>query len=473
MRMRIPLLQQRQSMSVTATERRGIGPARTRGRLLLSLVRRSRRSWLLWTLMLPNIMRTLANNGADVRWVIAGSMSVALMLHLELSGRLDDREHRVLPVTVRDLWVTDWLSAILITPAVTLLYKCAGAALAGLSFISIETLLLSTFFDGVYVSALMPVGEWALAQTNSSSRSNKSAPSLVVSIARLVFLAPLPLLGFLGPMLFVRALPTSITQFSTTDTVVLAVGVIASLAGLAWSPSRGDYRMWKKAAPAVDPPTTNAPSPAQPGFGDGLTGISTIAWSHMKTTVMLTLAGIGLALAAAPFLPPREFNSRFLLDLLLVFSLIGVSMSNVWEPWALRLRVLPLTVHRINALFVATPLVTWLEIWIILLLAHLALGLQIPVELRPLAVLSYAGLCALAHALTHRFGKSHLGRTFASMIGVIVAIGMAVTLTEHRWVPVQPVFAIVALSSLTIAALINHRTLTRSSSSATVQRITI
>ena len=59
------------------------------------------------------------------------------------------------------------------------------------------------------------------------------------------------------------------------------------------------------------------------------------------------------------------------------------------------------------------------------------------------------------------------------MIGIIAAAGMALTLVEHRWIPVQLAFAVVGLSSSTIAALINHRTLTRSSSSATVQRITV
>ena len=458
-------------MAVIAADQHGIGPARTRRRLLLALVRRSRRSWFLWTLMLPNIMRTLANNDADVRWVIGGSMSVALMLHFELSGHLDDREHRVLPVTVRDLWVTEWLSATLIAPAAALAYKCVGAAMTGLTFIGLETLLLSTAFDALYLSALMPVREWALSKSNSSPKPGKPAPSLPASIAKLVFLAPLPLLGFVGPLLFARTLPTSVDEFSTTGIVVIVAGVMASVAGLAWTPARGDYRMWKKAAPAVAPETVAAPSSAAAKSVDGPTGISAVVWSHMKTTLMMTLAGIGMALVAAPFLPPREFNARFLLSMLLAFSLVGISLSSIWEPWSLRLRVLPLTVRQVNVLFVFTPLVTWLEVWMILLLAHLAIGLPIPLELGPLAVLSYAGLCALAHALTNWFGKNHLGRTGASMVGVIVAGAMAVTLAEHRWIPVQPVFALVGLLSLMTAALINHRTLTRSSSSAIVQRV--
>jgi hypothetical protein len=454
-----------------AVERIGIGPAKTRWRLLLSLVRRSRRSWFFWTLMLPNIMHTLAENHADVRWVVAGSMSVALLLHFELSGRLDDREHRVLPITNRDLWVTEWLGATLIAPVVTLALQGIGVARTGPGFISLETLSLSAFFNAVYVSALMPLREWALSKTNSSSFHTKPAPSVPVSLAKLVFLAPLPLFAFVGPFLFAKRLPISIAEFSTTSVVVLIACALVSIAGLAWTPSRGDYLMWRKATPAVVPENAPVSSPAKARSGDGRVGISGVMWPHMKTTLVLTLAGIAMAIIAEPFLPSREFNARFLLTMLLVFSLIGVSLSSIWEPWALRLKVLPLTVHQINALFVITPLVTWLVIWLMLLLAHVMLRLPIPVELGPLAVLSYASLCALAHALTRRFGNTHLGRTLTSMSGVIVAAAMAVTLAEHRWIPVQPVFALVGVSSLMIAALINNRTLTRSSSSALVQRI--
>jgi hypothetical protein len=449
-----------------AAEPSGIGPARTRVRLAVSLARRSLRSWLIWVFMFPNAMRLLGDKDADVGWVMAASMGIAFLFGLEVAAKVDSREHRVLPVTHRDLWVTEWLTAAVSAPLVLLLLKSIGAAMTGLAFISIETLLLSTLFDALYVSALLPVREWTLSAVNRPLRLDAPAQSLPVSIAKLLFLAPFPLLAAGAPLLFARQLPSSLSEFSTTSAILLMAAIVASVAAVIWTPSdREDTRLFQKAAPPAPAPLAD-----QSKAATGLTGLATILWSHVKTTLVLTLVGIGMAMAAAPFLPPRDFNARFLLSMFLVFTWIGVSLSSLWQPWILRLRLLPLTVHQVNALLVLTPLVTWIEIWLILCLTHVALRLPIPVELSPLAILSYAGLCAMTHALTQAFSKGPIGRMGAHGIGLLAAAGMAMSLLEIPGIQPRPVFALVAAASFLLATVINHHSLIRSSSSALANR---
>jgi hypothetical protein len=169
--------------------------------------------------------------------------------------------------------------------------------------------------------------------------------------------------------------------------------------------------------------------------------------------------------------PKADPNAaRFLAGMFVIVAFMGSSMASVWAPWARRLKVLPLSVTQVNALFVLTPLVTWLVIGLMVLGVHAALGLPINVELGPLAMLAYAGLCALTQAVGLWLKGSALGQSVSSTAGAVAAVSMAMALFEkpNAWTGV--LLLLVCVSSMAIAALINHFILTRSTSSARAYR---
>jgi len=464
-------------MPALAVRRQGLGPLRTVMRLLAGLVRRNRNGLLIWVWLVPSTMRIFVKEDVNVGWLMAASMGLAFVLGGTGEG-VGCREHRVLPVTDRDLWVTRWLNATLVIPSFLLILKGVGLAVTaggGKAFMAPETLLLSTLCDIVYAGAfvalplLIPFLTGAVGRRMDrfslpvSSPQRKAVGS--ITVISLVILIPLYfLLGTGGPLLFARQLPTHFAAFSTTSTLVLIAGVVMSAAALIWTPPGGGAPPAQRAVAHVPAAT------AQPEASDRLTGILAVAWPHIKSTFVLTAVVIGTGLAVVPFLTPDVRTPRLVSGMFLLFTFMGVSMFSVWSPWTRRLKVLPLSVHQVNALFVLTPLVTWLEIWLMVLAVHAALGLTIHVELSPMAVLAYAALCSVSHALGLWLMGSVSGQTAASMVGVALAVGTASLAfeTSDRWTPL--LLLLIGLTSLAVAALINHRTLTRSTSSARAYR---
>jgi hypothetical protein len=347
-----------------------------------------------------------------------------------------------------------------------LVLKSVGALLAatgGKTFIAPETLLLSTLFDGVFAGALMPVPLWLEFYASPMARQfGRPAFLIVMALLPMFFL-----MSIAGPLLIARQLPTHFSEFSTTSTLALLIGLTMMVAGLLWMPRHGGTPLlFRRAMPAA--------APVQPAIqqrDDRLTGVPSVIWSHIRTTFVLAAVGIGATIAAAPLVPQPDPNAaRFLAGMFLIFTFMATTMSSVWTPRARGLKVLPLSVTQVNALFVFTPILTWVEVWIMLLVVHAALGLPINVELSPAAILMYAGFSALTHALAFRLSGSVAGQTAASMIGIVAAVGSAMVLferTDHwSWLLVL----LTALFSFAIAALINHYTLTRSTSSALAYR---
>jgi hypothetical protein len=447
-------------------------------RLLMGLVRRNRGGLLMWIWLVPSTMNIFVKEDLSVGWLMAGSMGLAFLLGAQTGEGVGCREHRILPVTDRDLWVTKWLNATLVVPLFLLIVKGVGVAVTaggGKVFMQPETLLLSTLYDIVYAGAVVALPQLIPTLTGAAGRridryslpvgspQRRAVASLTVTLV--VILVPLYfLLGTVGPMLFARQLPARLADLSTTGTLLLVSGLVMSAAALIWTPPRGGAPPAQRAVSSV--PATSAQAKAV----DRLTGVLAVVWTHIKSTFVLTAVGMGLVMAAFPFLPPREFNARFLAGLFLIFAFMGISMFSVWAPWMRRLKVLPLSVRQVTALIVLTPLVTWVEIWLMVLLVHAALGLPIHVELSPMAVLAYAGLCALSHALGLWLMGSVAGQTAASMLGMLSAVGAAMLLFEAPGRRTQLLLLVIGLSSLAVAALINHYTLTRSTSSARAYR---
>ncbi len=436
-------------------------------RLLRGLVRRNRRGLLQWIWLVPIGMNIFAKEDVSVGWLMAATMVLTFTMGAQSGMGVGCREHRVLPVTDRDLWVTTWLNTTIVVPLFFLALKLLGlgyvAASSGKIYLSPETLLLSTLYDAVYAGAL----------TTMMPRLPGVGGAIVRRIGRPVFLPSLLIVPLFfifanaGPLYFARTLPTHVADFSLASTFVLAVGLMLALAGLLTTPPRSNtaYAMWTRAEAAPES------SPARRRLGDQLTGVLRIVWSHVVSTSVISVVGYGACLAAGPLFPSRDVaDLRFLTGMFLVFAFMGISMFGAWTQWARQLKVLPLSVRQVNALLVFTPIVTWAAVWLIVLLVHAVMGWPINEELSPLAVLAYAGLCAMSHALVLRSMGNTAGQTAASMVGVVAASAMAINLFENPDYLTRLLVLAIGLTSFGIAALINHYTLTRSTSTAMAYR---
>ena len=393
--------------------------------------------------------------------MLAGSMGFACAASLG-GERVGCREYRVLPVTDRDLWVTRWVNAACVVPAALLLVKGVLVGLAaadGRTLFAPGTLLLSTLFDAVYAAAFLPVPLWLDAKGPAlAKRFGTSA--FLVSLTLLLFSMPA---AMAAPFFFARSLPEHLDEFSTTGALTLGLGLALAMGALLWTPRNGGVSMTVREGAAAIPHV-----PAKPDTGRSLKGIPVVLWSHAKPTFVAAVLAMSLAAAGAPFLPPRPAPERMVTGMFLAFAFLTISMTSVWGPWTRQLRVLPLSVRRVNALFVLTPLVTWLVVWIAALLVHALLGWPLHVELAPAAILTYAGLSALSHAVGTPLNGSTGWHSLATMLVVVLAVGGAVLLL------VKPDFTFLVMAagilSFVLAATINHFTLTRSTSSARTYR---
>jgi hypothetical protein len=459
-------------------------------RLTWGVVRRNRAGLLSLLWIGPMLMRTLAKETVSPVWLMAASMGVSFMLGLS-GEQVRCREHRVLPVTDRDLWVARWLYSALVAPGWMFILKCLGLALAaasGTTLMTVETLALSTLFDVVYSGALvaapllMPLVTRAMVRPLDKiplpvgSPQRKAVGLLTVTVLAIV-IPGFFLLGLGGPLFFARQLPTHLADFSSTSTIVLLTGVVMALAGLLSTPKQGGDRVLYREVPKAASPQPEVAEAALPrpieqrGFAGRFVGIASVAWSHVVTTLVATAIGYAIAIAACRFFPePAGSDPRFVDMMFLIFAMMGVTMWSVWSSRVRLLRILPMPIEVVNSLFVLTPLVTWLAMWLILLIAHAVMGWSIHEELGPHAVLMYAGFTSVTHALEQRFSGSAAGRSITGMVGIAGAGGIAFSFFGHHDLTARLSVIAIGLLCFVLAAVINHYTFTRSTSSARAYR---
>ena len=127
--------------------------------------------------------------------------------------------------------------------------------------------------------------------------------------------------------------------------------------------------------------------------------------------------------------------------------------------------MLPLTVREINGLFLVTPLVTWTLVWIILITLHRVVIGTAPGTLRLDLLIFAGGTSAVGHMLALRFRRAGTFQWFFMPLGIATSILVgAIGPTPSARVSIM--LAAAGLSAFGIAAFVNHRTLTRSTSSA-------
>jgi hypothetical protein len=140
----------------------------------------------------------------------------------------------------------------------------------------------------------------------------------------------------------------------------------------------------------------------------------------------------------------------------------------IWTPWARLLKVLPLSSTQINTLLLISPFATWTVLWILGWSAY-ALAYGASDNLRIEFTIGMASISALVHAVMLRvqggFGTIWVMVALGGLMAPMVKIGL------RDEIAYQIAFGIIAASALGMAAFINHRTLTRSTSSSRPYRL--
>jgi hypothetical protein len=406
-------------------------------------------------------------------------MALAFAIGGQTNQGIDCRENRLLPTEPRDLAVVRWLNVTLVPMAILFAAKGLGMAWAlvtgGKAIMPPETLAISTVYDFTYAGTmyvLLPrlgLLGGLLAKPLEPFLKTRRRREIAARplIAFFLVFAGLFLVFTWGlPFLLARSLPAHVGEFTTTSALVLLFGFAASLSGLWWTPRTTSWL--DTPMPSV---ATTRSSPGHQRLSDRLTGVYRVVWTHVIGTLVVTAVGLAVFLAARPFLPPRAGSDpRFFSIFFLVPAFLFILSANTWAPWARHLKVLPLSVRQVNALFLCTPILTWMAVWSVMLLGHVVMSYRISEELGPLAILAYAGITAATHALALWSHGNRFGRVAASWAGAAAAGGAAMYLFASPDFSTRALLLTVGVFAFAFAAFMNHRTLTRSTSSALAYR---
>ena len=389
------------------------------------------------------------------------------------------RELRQLPISSGELWRATWVTATIVPTAYLLTTKLITAllviAFGGSPKAPVEAMLLFAVYDFAWAGMLLPLfvlpghlGH-AVARSGILGASLASGGWLALAGSTAVLFASVGL-----PFLAGDSLPARIDAFTPTSTGVLTGCLAIAFAALAWTPPRPALVRNRLMPP---PPVVLAEGATPTRLMDRLTGPSRVAIPYLLTTLAVAagacfaMALYGVTTGSGPwwFVPlrkdlfdPADVGDRGL-TLVVLIPVALVTMLALWTPWARLLKVLPLSVRQINALLLLTPVATWASVWFVWLMVW-SLAYGPPSTLRLDLPFGLAGIAALAHACMLRFqgGTASVWVTIviASRLPQVIKVGVGDDTVD------QIVFAIVGAIAFCTAAFINHRTLTRSTSSS-------
>lgn len=402
------------------------------------------------------------------------------------------REIRFLPTTSRDVWVSAWVLSTVVSSVFVTVCQLAGG-LVGLAFgyplaHVPQSLLFVAVCAFAYGGTLLPISP--LMGYTSSAAAERRPKWLWGAIATLTFLVYLG--GLVVPWAAWSYLPTSFGDLGVPAATVLGLGLVAAVGAFLWTPQRyGGMGRPTEHAPVSAGRRTQTGARQVTHMADRLTGLGRLLVPTLVWAFGFAVTGAaGMAWYFTTFEPSQSLYESFAGSGLLIFSAAGFSPkvimgtalfapffaigSNIaWDGYTRHLRVLPLSAADTTRLLIATTVLLWAVIWVVLLGIHgLVLGLR-PETLRPELFVYLSGLSALMEAVSRNGRKP--GRPFSlAVIPVFVLVGVAEGFTGK--LSVDAMFwshATIGALSLLIAAALTYRSITRSTSSAGVYQSTV
>lgn len=286
--------------------------------------------------------------------------------------------------------------------------------------------------------------------------------------------------GALGAMLWrAQDLPSNISEFSAPSALVLLAAAILAVVNVripgalaARVPARPQSYRLTFDLPAI-------------GIFDRLTGVKRILLAHTLFGVVCFGAAFGWVLMASVW-----FDGATLLevvsdelqafsgadswvlqpgDSLFFMPMWVIGFANIWTPLARQLRVLPLTPREANAIFLASPILMWVALWMIYLVTYAGI-VGGPITLRLELFLAISGTSALANVISLRWKNRLYGMFGAAFVygfwAVAAIVGLVLSLTQLT-IPLLTIGVVFYAAAIWL----NHNTLVHATSaSAAYQR---
>lgn len=399
------------------------------------------------------------------------------------------REARYLPVTSRDVWVVTWLISTLVASGFVTALQAMGLAIGLAAGFPQATAWTSLVFVALcafaYAGTLLPVGP--LIGYTTHAASERRPRWFWAGLAALVFLIYVG--GLVVPWAAWAVLPTSLSELTWWSWSALMIGIGIAGGAVAWTPQRfgGLARLGERATPQARRPP-GARATVNPGIGarDGLTGVARLLVpSLIGVFVVAVAAVVGFALYVQIFRATASPYQAFASFGLLPFSaagfspkaIIGTAMFApffvlasgwVWDGHTRHLRVLPISAAAVTRVMLTSTLMAWAVVWVVLLGTHVMILGFGPSTVRPELFVYLSGMSTLLEATWRGRKKPGQGFTLA-MIPVFVLVGVVDSSAGRFGVEVMFwLHTAVGTSALVIAAMLTYRSLTRSTSSASV-----
>jgi hypothetical protein len=364
------------------------------------------------------------------------------------------RETRVLPLSRQELWRMTWCTAVVV-PMVTF-------TAIRLMAVELEAVVVQAAFEFVYLGIAVAGMPWLMVGGASARRSERM-------VNHGLFVA---MLGwFLLPFLIGR-LPTTFADMPAWGLVLLGCGLLVAITPLFRTPRSIGRRSHGVANAKVR-------TPGGPATLDWLSGLTRLVPGQLGAALAFGSFALGVELlpmlifdgppsgrswrdvtGLLPFAPGHT-NSDVLMKSGAAFYMVAFVPSG-WTDWLRQLKCLPLARWQLVALVSSGPATTAVVFWAALWVVHmLVVGGAAPAELRGGLFVFVVGLGALLNAVRIR----RRGFTLLVLVPVVFLAPRAPQL-------INSALGLPALGLLMFisAIALNHRTITRATSSSNTYR---
>jgi hypothetical protein len=443
-------------------------------RLVVDYLRRQPSNLVIVTAVVMVVWGNIAFTGRSASWSAALSMALVFLFSVLAITSFVPRPLLYLPVSRGDIWKSQWLlSTVVATAAATggkllalLVQSQRGIRLEdGSTSVgsALEAVVLSGLCDFAYGGSF-PAAIWL---TRAVAR--KAGRGVVANTA-FVIMCVWFLGGLFWGFLMRSHLPLSWEAAAGMPGVALLAALAVAIGG-------GQYVPPTTARAEISRPVgPSAMAPDVLTVSSRLTGLRLLVLREVQINVasVVLVFVAGLVIRAMTIESPdwwalvNELRSALATDsyrvvahvvpLIAALYLIPVTVRNGVQPLIRHLRVLPIGAWRLNALILATSTVSVVVACGLFMLLKLLLAQRPPDGDDVAVIAALSGLAALTQSIQLRLRQAWS----LAGLGVVLIVGLVAELIS---VPqVEPLLTPVSFgcAAMVIAALMNHRWLTRS-----------
>lgn len=415
--------------------------------IVLDQLRQMRGAYLMIGWLVVAVWLGLAGGPRDMSLLVALSILWACVAGPMVTfTNLARKEFTVLPVSRRQLWRARWLLGTVIPVAVTATGAAVVLAMAPLIPVGgqahLDLFVLAALCEFAYLGVISGL---LVLLSRRRSRLSPRVDGVIDGFAIAALLG-----GFFGGEFLIRPyLPVRWADLRGFTAVVLAAGVALAVASYFYSPGTGGRAFTRRASKAQRPTAATSSLGRLSRPTSGLVSILrlVLAWSAMTSLVFSALL---------PF-----FNGDKESHTVVWFIMAMVITRAPWRARLRQLRMLPLSTWQLNAILLGSPAAMWLSVGTTLTLLHVVFPGRAADVFRPELIAGLIGVSALADTfdLQSRWVK-----------GALVALALVLIGVNARYLDHAPATAVWSASSwfglaaISVAGLLNHHALTRSSS---------